>query len=45
MSGQSDKMATTLSSRNGERGVPWWHSSLVVVVTVALLGDDGELVS
>ena len=37
-------MATALSSRNRERGVPWWwHSSLVVVVSIVYLGTMASL--
>ncbi len=44
--GQSDKMAISLSSRNKERGVPWWwHSSLVCCRVGCLLGDYLQLVA
>ena len=42
---RSDKMATALSPRNRERGAAVWHSSLVVVVAVVLLGNDLQLVA
>ena len=42
---RSDKMAKALLSRNRERGAVVWHSSLVVVVAVVLLGNDLQLVT